>query len=187
MPKNLDNVSAFPFENHLQCFKRMVRSGSNTMQQLVRRIDEEERYGMLKIDAGFCQDKKLRFLHNHELKLPAVLREHASEIVGQYKAVEYNNIRYSVFTADSCIRLPDSSVGKIINIVSLRDKRCLIVYRQYQQQKPYFTYPLNSEKVGISSVTNLSAYCLTADITTVKKVFLMPVDDQWFVAADLLN
>ena len=185
---NLDNVSAFPFENHLQCFKKMVRSGNNTMQQLIRRIDEEERYGMLTYNVALCQDQKLRFLHDHEFRLPAPLREYANDIVGQHKVVEIGNNRFSVFTADSCIRLPDSSVGKIVNIVSLRDKRCLVAYRQYEKRKPFFSYPLNSEAVGISCVKSLSAYCLVVDIKKCKKVWVMPTnDDQWFVAADLLN
>jgi len=36
---NLDNVSAFPFENYLKTLKRLVRSASNPIAQIAKRIE----------------------------------------------------------------------------------------------------------------------------------------------------
>ncbi|KAL7375355.1 hypothetical protein ABVT39_015995 [Epinephelus coioides] len=39
---SLNDISAFPFENHLQSIKRMVRNGQNPIAQVTKRIVEKE-------------------------------------------------------------------------------------------------------------------------------------------------
>ena len=39
---SLDNISAFPFENFMQCIKRSVRNANNPVSQIVKRIQEIE-------------------------------------------------------------------------------------------------------------------------------------------------
>ena len=39
---SLDNISAFPFENHLQILKKLVRKPQNPISQIVKRLDELE-------------------------------------------------------------------------------------------------------------------------------------------------
>lgn len=39
---NLNNISCFPFENHLQIIKNMLRKPNMPLQQVVRRILERE-------------------------------------------------------------------------------------------------------------------------------------------------
>ncbi|CAG0892908.1 unnamed protein product [Cyprideis torosa] len=41
---NLDNVSAFPFEDYMQKIKRKVKTGNRPLSQIVRRIEEERMY-----------------------------------------------------------------------------------------------------------------------------------------------
>ena len=43
---SLDDISAFPFENFLQTLKRLVRSPSNPIAQVAKRIHEFESVGM---------------------------------------------------------------------------------------------------------------------------------------------
>ena len=184
---NLERISAFPFENHLQSYKRKIRSGSNTLQQLVRRIDEEQRFAFQEQNMFDDPKENFRFLHPHDFPLPSSLKRYQNEITGQYKVVEYKGIRFSVFAADSCIRLPDSSVGKIVNIVKYLNGDCVLVYRVYRKRMPFFDYPMDSEAVGISHVESLSEFTLITSVTCCKKAWLLPTSDRnkW-LAVDLL-
>lgn len=172
---NLDSVSAFPFENHLQSFKRMIRSGSSTIQQVVRRVDESQRHGPRAGDP-FEPDLSQRLLHFHDNDLPRNFKRHTLDIARQCKTVVYHGTRFSIFDRDSCIRLPNHSVGQIVNILSMKDKSVLIMYREYVKRWSVFDYPCNSEHIGISLVDKLSTYILTVDASKCKKAWLLPRD-----------
>ena len=169
---NLDSVSAFPFENYLQAFKRMIRHGHHTMQQLIRRLDEQRRYSVCPEEL-FQSETKKRYLHEHNFDLPAALARYEAEMKSQYKAIEFGNKRYSVFDADSCIRLNNGSVGKIVNILQMNDGETLLVYREYKYRKSFFNYPMDSEAVGISAVRDLSQYLLVTRVEQCTKSWLM--------------
>lgn len=51
MKCSLNDISAFPFENHLQVIKRLVRTAKNPIAQIVKRLSEVE-------NAGIKQQKK---------------------------------------------------------------------------------------------------------------------------------
>lgn len=183
---SLDNVSAFQFENHLQSFKHMIRSGSNTIQQLIRRIDEEQRFGVPK-NSTFETSKEKHFFQEHDFPLARGMEEYRRDIMSQFKAIDFNGRRYSVFSADSCIRLLDSSVGKIVNIVKMQDNTIFVAYKKYLSRKPFFKYPMNSEDVGISCVRRLDTIIMMIEIGKVRKAWLLPdVSCNSFVAVDLL-
>ena len=182
----LETVSAFPFENYLQTFKRLVRSGRHTMQQLIRRLDELKRYSVRPCELFSPPDTK-KYLHVHHVDLPASLHHYRRSIKTQYKAIEYGGTRFSVFEADSCIRLPNSTVGKIVNVLHMQDDSTLIVYRRYMQKRSHFKKPMNSEEVGVSRVHQLSTYLLVTTVEQCRKAWLMPMlDSNWSVAVDLL-
>ena len=184
---SLNTVNAFPFENYLQTFKRLVRSGRNTMQQLIRRLDELQRFSLRPCEL-FPSHTTTKYLHQHHVDIPECLKRYRCEVRRQYKAVEYGGIRFSVFQADSCIRLPDGSVGKIMNVFEMKDNTTAIVYREYMHRRTHFKIPLNSEAVGVSRVHMLSPYLLVASVKQCKKAWLMPMlDSNWSVAIDLLE
>ena len=187
---NLEHISSFPFENYMQGFKRKIRSGKNSFQQLIRRIDEEQRFSFLEPDVFDAPDGKVRYLHRHEFPLPESLQQYRNDIEAQYKVVEYKGVRFSVFSADSCIRLQDSSrsVGKIVNIARLKNGDCMLVYRLYQKMQSLFEYPMNSEDVGISAVEKLSDFIITTSVAECQKAWLFPTahENKW-VAIDMLS
>ena len=182
----LDNVNTFPFENYLQTFKKMIRHGHNTMQQLVRRLDELRRY---KMHTGelFPSKTSKKYLHAHCVDMPPRLQRYAPNVKRQYKAIDYGGVRFSVFDADSCIRLMDGSVGKIVNVLHMDDDSTLIVCRQYSQQRPFFYEPVSSDVVGICEVHDLTTCLDVVEVEVCKKAWLLPqTESNWFVAIDLL-
>ena len=184
---SLNTVNAFPFENYLQTFKRLVRSGRSTMQQLIRRLDELQRFSLPPCEL-FPSHKATKYLHQHFVDIPECLKRYRSEVRRQYKAVEYGGVRFSVFQADSCIRLSDGCVGKIVNVFEMKDNTTAIVYRQFMHRKAHFKKPLNSETVGVSRVHNLSLHVHVTTVEQCKKAWLMPMlDSNWSVAIDLLE
>ena len=184
---SLNTVNAFPFENYLQTFKRLVRSGRSTMQQLIRRLDELQRFSLPPSEL-FPSHKATKYLHQHFVDIPECLKRYRSEVRRQYKAVEYGGIRFSVFQADSCIRLSDGCVGKIVNVFEMKDNTTAIVYRQFMHRKAHFKKPLNSETVGVSRVHDLSLHVHVTTVEQCKKAWLMPMlDSNWSVAIDLLE
>ena len=184
---NLDNISAFPFENHLHSFRRMIRSGNRTMQQIIRRLDEGHRYGKGTEDP-LHEERKMKSLHVHSTPIQDVLRHYRADIVEQCKAIKIGRIKYSLFKKDSCIRLENGTVCKIVNIVRLKDKSVKFVVKEYTRRAPYFSYPCNSELLGISRVNKLTSYMEVVDAAKCRKCWLMPIDDDepHFVAIDLL-
>ena len=42
----LDKISSFPFENHLQVFKKFIRKAQNPLSQMVRRIEEFDNFNI---------------------------------------------------------------------------------------------------------------------------------------------
>ena len=184
---SLDTVSAFNFENYLQNYKRMIRHGHNTMQQLIRRIDEERRFA---IHTGhlFSSATAKKYFHKHDQALPQCLQAYSHDVAAQYKAVQFGMHRYSAFTADSCIRLRDGSVGKVMNVLELHDKSTLLVYREYRKRRPFFKYPMDSQFLGISEVKEISEYMLVVQLEQCAKAWLMPqATSNYFVAVDLVN
>ena len=183
---NLDKVSAFPFENYLQAFKRMIRHGHNTMQQLVRRLDEQRRHGV-QAEELFQSESSKKYLHAHALDLPISLKRYAADVKNQFKAIDYGSVRFSVFSGDSCIRLNDGSVGKVMNILQMYDDSTLIVYRTYEYRRPYFEDPIDSQIIGISKVRHLSVVLRVVEVEECKKAWLLPQQDSnWYIAVNLL-
>lgn len=61
----LDNISAFDFENFMQQLKKMTRAKTFYLQQVAKRIVENEKCNGLKINLSEkCVDDKTKLLHN---------------------------------------------------------------------------------------------------------------------------
>lgn len=82
---SLSNCAAFCFENHMQHLKKMVRSGKNLLEQIVKRIYEFDRLQSAVRPSRQLSNKKPNNVY--------VLKEHHSccEIIGEHQDIDDNN------------------------------------------------------------------------------------------------
>ena len=178
---SLDNVSGFPFENHLQSFKRLVRRPGSTLQQIVRRIDEKTRLGNKN---AADEMKQTRFLWQHN---DGPLPHDYLHTVKQYDGVIFKGVRYSNNKRDSCVKLIDSKrIGVIKNIAQrMTDGEIFLVVQRYRYAVDFFDYPCSSQRVGVHKVRHLSDNLHLTSIGNAQKCWLMPHKKDWFVAVEL--
>lgn len=141
----LDNVSAFPFENHLGKIKKMVRKPSQPLQQIVRRISEKEHSNVRQ-----KSQKKIERLKGQHRNGPV-----PHELLGscQYRELncEVGCIRNS--HGDNCVNVR-GQVAIVKNIV-VHDGTEYVVYTRFRTCNNFFTYPLPSQEIGIRRVCDL--------------------------------
>ena len=74
-----------------------------------------------------------------------------------------------------CIKLSNGDVVLVQNVLSDTDDAVMTVYKKLRRTVPYFTYPLDSAKIGIyklSSMQNYSNICHVSNI--VQKYCMYP-------------
>lgn len=131
---SLNGICAFPFENHLQKIKKLVRSSNNPISQVFKRLSEKERKSslternetILKVHASTKSRDNCFMLYNEDF---VFLRE---ELDSGYYTGDYLHQSYTEsFFTDPC----DS---KLINIVFMkqytRTKRKVFHFEQFYRK-----------------------------------------------------
>lgn len=86
---NLDNCSAFAFENYLQKLKKMVRSGRNPMIQIVKRLNEQDNFNSTRKEEVFQGLKVLKFKQPNNAFVTE--NNQCCEIVSRTEDIDPNN------------------------------------------------------------------------------------------------
>ena len=163
----LDNISAFPYENHLQKLKKLVRKPERPLAQMLRRLSEQN-----------TQQNKIPDRTSVSLKKPhfvgPVPNELASRRVkGQYSQMVPDQWTFKVSTGDDIFVIA-SDICRIHNIVECHDG-IYLVYRRFSNKSVFFTYPFSSDFLNIYSVSQLSEQYLSAKVCAVAhKCVLFP-------------
>jgi len=169
----LENFSSFPFENKLKSIKKLVRKPQLPLQQVVRRLLEQERTGSRIVDPNSSSDVKPQLLREHwRGPLPA-------ECVGakQFSQILLSNMFLASNKRDSCVILADGPIA-VINNILLKDDDIIIVYKTFGISDSLFDYPLQSKSLGIFKVSNLGDTLHCAKLSSiVQKCLLLPCDD----------
>jgi hypothetical protein len=169
----LDNVSSFIFENHLRKLKKLIRKPQAPLQQVARRLCE----GQLSV-----KTEAVQILQKEHHEGP-VLEQFI--MCKQYK--EYRCESYTIKTKpnDNCVLL-HNSVVLVRNFVSV-DSASYVIFQKFKSSKPYYSYPLDSTKLDIYSVSHLGTKLEFALLTELgKKCVLLSLNGET-VAVPLLH
>ncbi|KAB0790233.1 hypothetical protein PPYR_15436, partial [Photinus pyralis] len=138
----LQNFSAFPFENHLQKLKSLVRKGTNPLAQIVKRTLEQNSFPNTP-ESGNIVDK-VRPLMKHSNG--PVLGNH---LMTQYRCIQFPNFALKLTEADCCCGLKDKSVVCIENIVCDANNDLSIIGRKFNSCKDLYLDPCPSSTFDI--------------------------------------
>lgn len=177
---SLDNFSAFPFENFMQKLKKMVRKSSQPLQQVVRRIVEENNI--------------LRPTKNTDDNLSTeLLMEHSDgPLINTCNPPQYKKLKTAEYclninrTADRFVELKNKTIIEIKNFVSHKNSTVLLGY-SYSLQNDFYSKPCNSSLFGIQYIkknNNLLEMWSIDDIN--RKLIVLPFRGQ-YVSFPLLH
>lgn len=146
----LDNISAFPFENYLDYLKYLVHSLNKPLQQIHRRLKEIE----------MVQDANIDPLKTDvECSLPHIMFGRDIQFnCKQLKKLVFKNFQFmikSYSSADCYCLLDDGFVVEIHNIEQ-SDKQIFILGKCFLSYKSFYKYPIDSKKLFIYILSNLS-------------------------------
>lgn len=133
----LDNVSCFPFENHLGTMKRIVRRPQGAVQQLVRRLSEKQH--SLSFKSGKERANKPLQPHFSGPTLPDV------PVRMQYMKYRHEGNIISRHEGSNCFNVKDK-VAVVRNIVELVSGVCTQSV-SFMKNKTAFTTTLLSQRV----------------------------------------
>lgn len=172
----LHNFAAFPFENFLYTLKKLIRTPTQPLQQIIRRLSEKAsvRTKIRVCNDGFYQEHKNGpFPYNV-----------TSQQFTQYKKYVNGGTLISLSEGDNYI-LFNGDIYIVKNI--LKDKEAShLVCLKFQNKSSFFTYPIDSSSLDISFVKQPGQSLTIVPTQTVSKVLLLQYKDG-FVAYPLLH
>ncbi|KAK0154734.1 hypothetical protein N1851_002949 [Merluccius polli] len=162
----LDNISAFPYENHLQKLKKLVRKPERPLPQMLRRLSEQNQIMKLSINKSVSL-KKAHFVG-------PVPNELASRgVKGQYSEMVGDQWTIKISTGDNTFVI-NGDICRVYNVVDCTDAT-YIVYKRFCNKSVFFTYPFSSDFLNIFSVSLLSEHYVFAKVCAVAhKCVLLP-------------
>ncbi|PIK59062.1 hypothetical protein BSL78_04019 [Apostichopus japonicus] len=148
----LDNVSCFPFESYLGQIKRMVRNANYPLQQVIRRLSENH--------VAFPTKSKELFEQPHNGgQIPETMVTSS-----QYKVLNLQDCTIKISMGDNCVKIGEEIVLARNFFVS--DGSKFILYEKFCHKENFFTYPLDSTKLGIFKIKLLSGKLDMSDTQT---------------------
>lgn len=143
---SLDNFSAFPFENHMQSIKKMLRKADKPLQQLYRRIVE---------------NSSVSYENDHIRCSTSVLKMKCSKVLPMNCTNAYRAIQFDYFTLtdkkpNNCCYLKDKTIVVIEHICYNEEEIPVIIGRKWLTKNSLPFYPCNSQHINIYVVKNLS-------------------------------
>lgn len=165
----MTNFSSFPFENHLGIIKRMVRSGVKVTQQIARRLSE--------IDSA---DVQPNITVSSNKLTPCDFVEATNKSLKSSDYVLIPHIRKESFF------IMGESVGRLKKIQKV-GSRVELTADVCESLENFFTYPIESRKIGVFKFTNWTAHDVIIDVSAINgKVMVLPWLDE-LVAIHLLH
>lgn len=171
----LHNFSCFPFENFLHKIKKMIKTPTRPLQQIVRRLTEKAKITQekKKCKDGFYQEHK-------DGPHPNDLPSHFT----QYKQFINNGTLISLTEGNNYV-LFNGDIFVVKNILKGKDISHLVCSK-FLEKSSFFTYPIDSLNLQISFVKQLEQSLTIIPTQPVSKATLLQYMDG-FVAYPLLH
>lgn len=162
---SLDEFSAFPFENYMQKLKKKIHKHSQQLQQVVRRISEENTF--------------LHPIKSTNDNLVALLQKHFNgPLINNCTSPQYRKLKTInyclniVKVADRFVELDDSTIVEIQNFASYQNKIFLIGIK-YIPHKDFYSKPCFSSLFRIKVIKKCNTALQMWRIDQIKKKLLV--------------
>lgn len=182
----LDEFSAFPFENFLRQLKQLVKSPTNVLQQIYRRITEINlSLNKNHINLNFRCDYKIE----HD---SGPLINNINKWVKQYKKLYLNNFILTIkqySNADCYCLVNDENIiiVEIQNIITTEDD-IFIIGKQFNKYSCFYDYPYDSSELHINVIENMSDDLRAWPISTIcAKSIVFPINNNCFVSFPIIH
>lgn len=185
---NLDTVSCFPFENHLQKLKRMLRKSNKPLQQVVRRVYEktsEVTSTSIKEPIYMFIGKSCPLQHSEENN--NIVRKYSNPCI--YKKLHFveNHFIISNKHGDNIVML---KCGQIIQCFGFfrHNKNIMLLGRKCQKINSFSDYPADSSILSIFTIKYTNELWLEYKVSeVVSKGVVIPLKDEKMVFLPLLH
>lgn len=144
---SIEKFSAFPFENFMQSLKKLARKDEKPLQQIVRRISEQD-FFPTKSQVSSASPQL-----NHEHFSGPLLD--ATATTKQYKNISFGNFILSTSEPNNCCSLigSDNNIVIIKNIL-LKDNEIFIIGQMFLHLEDFYSTPCSSSQLGIYLASN---------------------------------
>lgn len=184
---SLDTISAFPFENYLGQLKNLIKSPTEPLSQICRRLHE---IGLLHDIKG--TDDNIKYTFEHLLgPIPNFINKCNCK---QFKKLTHPDFVlkiYSYSKADAYCLLNENIVIEIHNIITVPDSSnndVFIVGKQFKSYESFYTYPFESKYLSICKVIKLTDEIQMWSVNNIKgKCMLFPINDQSYLSLPLIH
>lgn len=173
---SLDNYSAFPFENHLQKMKNLIRKGNQTLEQLSKRYSEQFAF--------------LTQLKNENCKNEIILKGlHVDgPTVASYDGLQYKKAILGKFTVgkkipDNCSDLKSNGDIVFIENIIKSEQQIYVVGRKFKRISNSYDKPCVSSKISSFEVQELSSLKIWLISELKTKYFIIPRKNSYLVTA----
>lgn len=176
---SLDNFSAFVFENYMQYLKNKIRKSSHVLEQVVRRIVEENN-----ITDFFTEPINASRKYSIEHNKGPLIKGCTSP---QYK--KYQTINYCIHVskeADRFIELKDKTIVEVKNLCYYKNCEVLLGY-EYKRHKDFYIKPCSSTLFDIQYIRKIDNSLKMWPITYLNKKLVVLIHNNQYVSFPMLH
>jgi len=163
----LSSFSAYPFENKLGKIKKLVMSTNRPLQQICKRLSEHQ-----KIRKSYGKSVVRGLLQEYNGGPKANFKN----VKSQFHVYEGEDFILKNKKPNNCVRLRNGHHGLIFNIILCDNDDIKIVVRTFQLYGDLYSYPIESSKLEVHEVWDLS-----------KHMEIYMLSDVWYKCVFLSN
>jgi hypothetical protein len=174
---NINNYSAFPFENFLGQLKRLIRGGNLPLSQICGRISERN-------NVSLCQTKK---------KVGSISPHNNGPLTSELKSPQFYKFQFDNYSLQSdskncyCV-LKDKTIIKILNFATHKDSNEIrIIGRECKPLQSLFESPCDSKIFGIYFFSKIGGVKNFEISEVTNKYCVFPCQKVGFAAFPLLH